>query len=516
MKVATLIIASIVGIAVLLGGVFYWWPEKIVWLWQDTSQPGRTVTAIYEMGNPSVRIQNAKVVAKEQYSLSFPFAGKIESITGVEGQKMLAADQSLIQMEKTEWELELKKAEASYNEGQAIVKKLKQGARFEELLILEQKKQSSESTLNGSKKEVLDAITNAFVQADDAVHAKTDVIFSNPDSDPNLSFTPTESGLKSRIESEREDIGDVLDKWRNDVDDMKTTGNATRYLEKGRKNISDVREYLDLVGEGVNALTAGAIDQDTIDSWKEALSSARTAVAESAVALGATDAAYQVAAKGVAVAKSELDYRLAGNEKQDIEAALSAAAAAKSQMDIIGEKLRQTTLTTPLPNLLVKKIFPRVGEYVQAGEPVAVLAEPLLEVETDIPEEKIVGIAIGNEVILRLNAYPDRDFSGVITRIDPQEIEKDGGMYFRARATLSEVDGVSLRMGMLGDAVIATTAQGGVVRIPVNATELKDGRRMVRVVENGQEQGRVIETGIEKDGMIEVLSGIQAGDQIIF
>lgn len=516
MKVVTLVIAGIIGTAVLLGTVFYWWPEKISWLWSDGSSRFRTVTAIYESGNPSVRVQNAKVVAKEQYSLSFPFAGKIEAIMGTEGQKITEANYPLLQIEKTEWKLEFKKAEASYNEGQAIVKKLKQGARFEELLILEQKKQSSESTLSGSKKEVLNAITNAFVQADDAVHAKTDAIFSTPDSNPVLSFTPTESGLKSEIESERQDIGDLLDEWKDDVDDMKTSGNVARYLEKGRKNIDAVREYLDLVGEGVNALTAGAISQDTIDTWKESLSSARTAVVESAIALGTSDAAYQVATKEVTVAKSELDYRLAGAEKQDIEAALSVAAAAKSQMDIIEEKLKQTTLTTPLPNLLVKKIFPRVGEYTQAGQPVVILADPVLEVEADIPEEKIVGVTLGNQVILRLNAYPEKDFSGVITRIDPQEVEKDGGMYFRIRATLSETDEAPVRMGMLGDVIIATTAQGGVVRIPAGATELKGGRRTVRVIENGAEQNRVIETGIEKDGMIEVLSGIQAGDQVIF
>ncbi len=516
MKFLAPIITIVVGGAILLGVVFYWWPEKLAWLWSDTPNRSRTVIATYESGNPSVRVQNAKVVAKEQYSLSFPFAGKIEAVMGVEGQKMNGAHQPLLQMEKTEWELEFKKAEASYNEGQAIVKKLKQGARFEELLILEQKKQSSESALSGSKKEVLNVVTNAFVQADDVVHAKTDVIFSTPDSNPVLSFTPTESGLKSDIESERQDIGDLLDEWKDDVDDMKASGNVARYLEKGRKNIDAVREYLDLVGKGVNALTAGAISQDTIDAWKESLSLARTAVAEAAIALGTSDAAYQVATKGVSVARSELDYRLAGTEKQDIEAALSVAAAAKSQMDIIEEKLKQTTLTTPLPDLLVKKIFPRVGEYVQAGQTAVVLADPVLEVEADIPEEKIVGVSLGNQVILRLNAYPEKDFSGVITRIDSQEVEKDGGIYFRVRTTLSEASKTPVRMGMLGDAIVATTAHGGVVRIPTDATELQGGRWTVRVIENGGEQNRVIETGIEKDGMTEVLSGIQAGDEIVF
>lgn len=501
---------------VLLGGVaFYVWPEMRVKFFSGESLLSGKVIAKYESGNPSVRVQNAKLVAKEQYTLAFPFSGRIESIVGIEGQLMANASQPLVQMETTEWELELKKAEASYHEGQAIVKKLEQGARFEELLILEQKKQSSESALKGSKKEVIDAIAHAFTLANDAVYAKTDSIYTTPESNPTLTFTPAESELKERLESERDDMGNLLDDWKDDVDDMKSSGNVTKYVAETRKKLSDVREYLDLVGEAVNTLLAGSITQETIDAWKESLSAARSAVAEATVAFGGTESAYQVATKGVAVAKGELDYRLAGTQKQDIEAALSAAAAAKSQMDIIQEKLKQTTLVTPLPGLLIKKILPRIGEYVQAGEPVALLADPVVEVEADIPEEKIVGIAAGNKAILRLNAYAERDFHGTVSRIEPQEVEKDGGIYFRARVTLDDALGDAFRMGMMGDVVIATTLQGGMVRIPTAVTSIQNGRRVVRMLENDSEVSRVIETGMESDGMIEVLSGLQAGDELL-
>ena len=508
-------VALVVIVALLGGGVFYVWPETREKFFPDESLLSGKVTAKYESGNPSVRVQNAKLVAKEQYTLAFPFSGRIESIIGIEGQLVTNASQPIVQMETTEWKLELKKAEASYHEGQAIVKKLEQGARFEELLILEQKKQSSESALKGSKKEVIDTITHAFTLANDAIYAKTDSIYSTPDTNPTLTFTPATSGLKERLESEREDMGDLLDDWKDDVDDMKSSGNVTKYVTETRKKLSDVREYLDLVGEAVNVLAAGSITQETIDAWKESLSAARSAVAEATIAFGGTESAYQVATKGVAVAKGELDYRLAGTQKQDIEAALSVAAAAKSQMDIIQEKLKQTTLVTPLPGLFIKKIIPRIGEYVQAGQPVALLVDPIVEVEADIPEEKIVGITAGNKAILRLNAYTDRDFHGTVSRIEPQEIEKGGGVYFRARVTLEDIPGDLLRMGMMGDVVIATTLQGGVVRIPVQLVSMQNGRRVVRVFENGSEESRVIETGIESDGMIEVLSGLQAGDELL-
>lgn len=514
MKVVSIIAALVLATALLGGVVYFLWPSVFSFWSKVPAVVGGFTVALYETSNPSVLVQNAKIVPREHYTLAFPFSGRIASVLATEGQLVVNQGLALVQMERTEWELAMKKTEAVYNENQALVKKLQQGARFEELLILEQKKQSATSTLKGSKKELIDAITTAFVRSDDAVRNKTDVIFTNPSTNPVLSFTPSDAALKTTLESERGDMEDTLDDWRDDVDGMKVTGNVSRYVEQANKKLDSVREYLDLVALAVNELTAGAIDQDTIDAWKDAVATAREAVVTAGVDLGSIESGYRVAGKEAHVAQSELDYRLAGTARQDVEAALSAAAAAKSEMDIVADKLKQTTLTTPLPGLLVKKIIPKPGEFVQAGEPVALLANPLLEAEIDIPEEKIAGVAVGNAVMVRLNAYAHHDIMGSIRTIEPQEVEKDGGMYFRVRASLEKTS-KELRMGMLGDAIVATELQGNVVLIPKQAVRSTGDRRTVLVVVDDVPQERTIETGMENERSIEVLSGVQAGDRIL-
>ncbi len=515
MRLISIIGGIIVVFVVALATVFYVRPQSFSWLgWHDTENTEDVFVVKYQEGNPSIRVGNGRIVPQEQYELSFPFSGKTESILASEGQTFSEGGQPLIQLEKTEWLLELKKAEAEYAAEQAVVNKLQEGARFEELLIAQQKKQTGESSLKGSKREVMDAIAHAFVQADDAVRNKTDDIFTNPESNPQLSFTPSDAALEAEIEAGRVAMKRMLDNWEDDVEGMKTSGNVSKYIDGSRNKLKDTREYLDAVAAAVNALTAGAIPQDTIDTWREAVSAARSAVTEATVLIGAAESNYKVVNRDAAVAQSELGLKLAGTQRQDIEAALSAALAARSQTDIISEKLKQTTLTTPLKDLVLKKLFVKQGEYVEAGRPVALLVKPALEMELDIPEEKIAGIQVGNQVIIRLNAYPYEDMLGVITEIKSQEIEKDGGMYFRVRASLKNIS-EKIRTGMTGEVIVETTIMSTTLRVPEEMVRVANGRRLVTVVKDGKTEIRVIESGIVKNGQVEILSGLQSEEQIL-
>lgn len=515
MRLISLLIGIVVFFAVASAVLWYVRPQSFAWLgWHDAKNVGDVFVVKYQEGSPSIRVGNGRIVPQEQYELSFPFSGKAESILVSEGQSFVESGQPLVQLEKTEWLLELKKAEAEYAAEQAIVNKLREGARFEELVIAEQKKQSSESSLKGSKREVMDAIAHAFVQADDAVRNKTDDIFTNPESDPQLSFVPSDALLEAEIEAGRAAMERMLDNWEDDVHGMKTSGNISKYIDGSRNKLKDTREYLDAVAAAVNMLTAGALSQDTIDTWRDAVSVARSAVTEATVEIGAAESSYKVVNKDAAVARSELGLKLAGTQRQDIEAALSAAVAARSQMDIISEKLKQTTLSTPLKDLVLKKLFVKQGEYVEAGRPVALLVKPTLEIELDIPEEKIAGVEVGNQVIMRLNAYPYEDMKGVITEIRSQEIEKDGGIYFRVRASLENAS-EKIRTGMTGEVIVEATVVGTVLRIPEETVRVANGRRLVTVVKDGEAQIRVIESGIVKNGQVEILSGLQSEEQIL-
>ena len=54
------------------------------------------------------------------------------------------------------------------------------------------------------------------------------------------------------------------------------------------------------------------------------------------------------------------------------------------------------------------------------------------------------------------------------------------------------------------------------VRIPKGAIHELDGRRTVTVMTSSGRQERVIESGVERDNQVEILSGLQPGERIVY
>ena len=473
-------------------------------------------------GHPSVRIDGARVVPVHEYTLSAPYAAKVDSILVDEGDVVGAAGSGVLKLDTTELALELKKYESMLARERAIVEKLERGVRYEELMVVRQEKKAAESSQKALGQSAVQALYNAFVQADDAIRNQTDPMFSDPEGpDPQLSFVVTDTALEVELEKDRKALSDRLSDWKDLVSDQKSSDNLAKRFEKTQSNLRSVREYLDEVALAINGLSAGAVSQSTIDTWKAATLVARSNVEVAAATISEARSGYVSAEQGALVATRELDLRIAGTDKQDIEAALDASDAARSQMDIIAERLRQATIATPENNLLIKKIFPEKGEFMAVGSPVSIVASPEMEIQVDIAEEDMRSIEVGADVLFRPTAFPDQDVKGKISEIEGQEIEREGSVYFRVHASIIDTallgSNGKLRSGMTGDLVVATHEAGKVILIPQKLVLYRDGRSFARVVslDTGLIREKMIETGMLQGESVEVLSGISVGERII-
>jgi membrane fusion protein, multidrug efflux system len=75
------------------------------------------------------------------------------------------------------------------------------------------------------------------------------------------------------------------------------------------------------------------------------------------------------------------------------------------------------TITSPI-NAVVSRAFVEVGEFVRAGQRIALLHDPeAIYILTNIRETDIRNVHIGQEVRLEIDAYPDRQFQGRIDMI---------------------------------------------------------------------------------------------------
>ena len=79
----------------------------------------------------------------------------------------------------------------------------------------------------------------------------------------------------------------------------------------------------------------------------------------------------------------------------------------------------------------VSEVYVRASEYVNAGQPIALLADlDGLRIETtDLNEIDVAQIHVGSTAIITFDALPDVEINGTVTRIDPKSSEGAGVNY---------------------------------------------------------------------------------------
>jgi macrolide-specific efflux system membrane fusion protein len=137
-----------------------------------------------------------------------------------------------------------------------------------------------------------------------------------------------------------------------------------------------------------------------------------------------------------------------------------------------------------------------------------------LEVVANITEEDYPIVSVGQAVELFFDARSDVTVRGKVDRIIPKRIEGDSPRY-QIYITLNDVpDG--LADGMTADAAITITKRENVLCLPrsiVRASGVDEVTLKVWV--NQTEETRKVVVGLRGDSDVEILSGLNEGDQVV-
>lgn len=115
--------------------------------------------------------------------------------------------------------------------------------------------------------------------------------------------------------------------------------------------------------------------------------------------------------------------------------------AAKAHVIAVEATIELYELRAPINGVLLSLDL-NVGEAVTPTLPVAFLADTShWTVETkDLAEIYVADIAIGDTASVKLDAFPDEEFLGTVTEIDPVGTEYLGDMTYKVTITLNETD----------------------------------------------------------------------------
>jgi HlyD family secretion protein len=169
--------------------------------------------------------------------------------------------------------------------------------------------------------------------------------------------------------------------------------------------------------------------------------------------------------------------------------------------------------------------------------------EAVIEVdETDVPD-----ISIGDSVSVSVDAFPDREFVGRVTKIGNSSIRprsqqvssSDQAIDFEIRVTLEDAD-VELRPDLSASADVITDVRPDALSIPIISLTLMDPGEFERmpneledsgasaaeedpdepvegvfVVVDGLARFRPVDVGVAGDAYFEVLSGLEEGETVV-
>jgi len=158
-----------------------------------------------------------------------------------------------------------------------------------------------------------------------------------------------------------------------------------------------------------------------------------------------------------------------------------------------------------------------LGEYLQPGTAIVPLeALDPIHVDFALPERHLDQISVGQTVEIEVQAYPGEIFTGRISALNPGI--DPGTRSLRIRATL-ENQQTRLRPGMFASVRTVLPQRPAVLTLPQTAITYNPYGNSVFVIQQGESglhaQRRQVETGGVRDGRVEIVHGLEAGEQVV-
>jgi len=205
------------------------------------------------------------------------------------------------------------------------------------------------------------------------------------------------------------------------------------------------------------------------------------------------------------------------------ETATAAVARDSAAVESLNVELKYTRVLAPMAGKILN-VAVEDGDAVSAvtavtgGTLLLVIANPdPLHLKGLVDENEVAHVAVGQRANLRTEAYPGRVFAGKVREIAPLGERQQNVTYFKVEVLITDPDAQLLRPRMSADADVVTEVVDDALVVPETALIFEGGdvfvERVVRTSAPKVERRRV-ETGIVAGDRVQLLSGLDAGDEV--
>lgn len=264
-------------------------------------------------------------------------------------------------------------------------------------------------------------------------------------------------------------------------------------------------------------------------------------------------------------AKLQFDQASANYEtsQEQVNAASFSVKSAEAQLSQAGDNLKKTKIYAPMDGI-VSLVNVKLGERVvgtaqMAGTEIIRIADlNNMQAEVDVNENDVLRIAIGDTADIEVDAYIKKKFKGVVSQVSYSatntltSVTASQATNFTVKMKLLKESYADLvkpelgkkypfRPGMSATVDIKTESRENVLTVPIQSVttreekdlkdkdaelaknkktekegmEKKEVAEIVFVVEKGKVMAKPVKTGIQDASYIEILSGINEGEEVV-
>lgn len=140
-------------------------------------------------------------------------------------------------------------------------------------------------------------------------------------------------------------------------------------------------------------------------------------------------------------------------------------------------------------------------------------------VEIRVHETSVDKVRPGQRATIIVDAFPDKTFQGEVLKVAPLPDSQQGYLNpdVKVYTTKVSIEGShdSVRPGMSAKVEILVEKLDDVLIVPVQAVAIREGKKLCYVMVSDTPQPRVVSTGAFNDIFVEIISGLEEGEQVL-
>jgi HlyD family secretion protein len=207
-----------------------------------------------------------------------------------------------------------------------------------------------------------------------------------------------------------------------------------------------------------------------------------------------------------------------------------AQASLESTLDMLSKTVYHSPIDGIITSLRVEEgEIAMIGTMNNPGTVLMTIADlSVMEVEVEVDETDVISLSLGQKADIRIDALPDRVLQGTVTEIGSsalqQAVTTEESKDFKVVITLEDPP-KSLKPGLSASADIITAERKDVLAIPISSLVLKEKEsdddkdvdeqeEGVFMIKDSRAKFQAVKKGIMGELMVEIISGLEEGQEI--